>query len=99
MPLPEPTEVTPGRALLCCGARVSCSPHRPCLFPFLAPSQEDETAFHDAAKNGHVAAMEFLLAHGADLNTTGPVRAPLGSLIAGGKERGRKGAALHKGLS
>ena len=70
--------------MLCC-ARVSRSLHCPCCVPFLAPSQEDKTAFHDAAMNGHVAAMEFLLAHGADLNAKDLVRAPLGSLIAKGK--------------
>ena len=34
-------------------------------------------ALHLAAENGHVAAMELLLAHGADLNAKGLVRAPL----------------------
>ena len=58
------------------------------------------TAFHFAAENGHVAAMELLLAHGADPNAKDPVRAPLRSLLAGEKrERWRKGAALHEGLS
>jgi len=47
-----------------------------------------------------VAAMEFLLAHGAEPKAKGPVRAPLRSLLAGEKrERGRKGVALHEGLS
>jgi len=36
-------------------------------------------AFHYAAKNGHVAAMDFLLAHGADLNARDRVRALLGA--------------------
>ena len=79
MPLPEPTEVIPGRAFLWCGARVSCSLHRPCLVPFLAPSLTGKMAFHYAAKNGHVAAMDFLLAHGADLNARDRVRALLGA--------------------
>ena len=34
-------------------------------------------AFHFAAEYGHVAAMELLLAHGADPNAKGGVRAPL----------------------
>ena len=58
------------------------------------------TAFHNAAVNGHVAAMELLLAHGADPNAKNEVRAPLGSFMPWGrKERGSKGAALHEGLS
>ena len=85
--LPEPTEVTPERALLCCGARVSCSPHRPCLVPFLAPSQYGKTAFHLTAMSGHVAAMELLLAQGADPTAKDEVRAPLGSFMAGGERR------------
>ena len=67
---------------LCCGARVSCSPHRPCLVPFLAPSQYGKTAFHYAVENGHVAAMELLLAQGADPKAKDEVSAPLGSLMA-----------------
>ena len=63
-----------------CFARVSCSLHRPCRVPFLAPSQFGRTAFHYAAENGHVAAMEFLVAHGADPNAADEVRAPLGAL-------------------
>ena len=51
--------------------------HRSCLVPFLAPSQDGWTAFHFAAMNGHVAAMEFLLAHGADPKAKDEVRAPL----------------------
>jgi len=68
VPLPEPTEVTPGRALLCCGARVSFSPHRPCLVLFLAPSQRGTTAFHYAAELGQcsTAGVLALLAAGAD---------------------------------
>jgi len=49
--------------------------------------------------NGHVAAMEFLLAHGADPLAVSKVHAPIGALWLGGKKRGRKGAALHEGLS
>jgi len=41
-------------------------------------------ALHFAAKNGHVAAMELLLAHGADPMAEDRVRAPPGSLIAKG---------------
>ena len=65
--------------------------HRPCLVHFLAPSQDGRTAFHYAAYNGHVAAMEFLLAHGADPNAKGPVRAPLEAywLKKKGREEGR----------
>ena len=54
--------------------------HRLCLVPFLASSQDCETAFHFAAENGHVAAMEFLLAHGADPKAKDWVRAPLEAL-------------------
>jgi len=74
--------------------------HRPCFFPFLAPSQYGRTAFHYAAYNGHVAAMEFLLAHGADPKAKDEVRAPLEAfwLEKEGRE-GVKGAALHEGLS
>ena len=43
--------------------------------------------------------MEMLAAMGADLNAATKVHAPLGALWLGGKERGRKGAALHEGLS
>ena len=60
-----------------CLARVSCSLHRPWLVPFLAPSQGGMTALHYAAMSGHVAAMELLLAHGADPNAKDRVRAPL----------------------
>ena len=63
------------------------------------PSQEDKTALHYAAENGLVAMMETLAAMGADLNAATKVHAPLGALWLGGKERGRKGAALHEGLS
>ena len=68
MPLPELTEVTPGRAFLWCGARVSCSPHRPCLVPFLALSQDGNTALHFAAKYGDclTAVVLALLGAGAD---------------------------------
>ena len=72
-------------------SRVSCSPHRPCLVPFLAPSQHGETALHYAAMSGHVAAMELLLAHGADPMAKDMVRAPLGSLMAGGGRREERG--------
>ena len=74
--------------------------HRPCLDPFLAPSQYGITAFHFAAENRHVAAMEFLLAHGADPKAKDGVRAPLEAnwLEKEGRE-GVKGAALHEGLS
>ena len=51
--------------------------HRPCLVPFLAPSQCGRTAFFYAAMNGHAAAMELLLAHGADPKAEDEVRAPL----------------------
>ena len=53
-------------------------------------------AFHYAAKNGHVAAMEFLLAHGADPKAKDWVRAPLEAfwLEKEGRE-GVKGAALR----
>ena len=79
--LPEPTEVTPGRAPPCAlRERVSCSLHRPCRVPFLAPSQYGRTAFHLAAENGHVAAMELLAAMGADPNAKDGVRAPRGAL-------------------
>ena len=78
------TAPSPRRLLLAepplCFARVSCSLHRPCRVPFLAPSQDGKTAFHLAAENGHVAAMELLLAHGADLNAKDRVRAPLEAL-------------------
>ena len=78
------TAPSPRRSLLAvppplCFARVSCSLHRPCRVPFLAPSQNGNTAFHLAAENGHVAAMELLLAHGADPNAKDGVRAPLGA--------------------
>ena len=62
-----------------CFARVSCSLHRPCRVLFLAPSKNGKTALHVAAKKGRVAAMEFLLAKGADKNAKGKVRAPLGA--------------------
>ena len=75
VPLPEPTEVMPSRALLWCACLVLM--HRPFLVPFLAPSQYCRTAFHYAAENGHVAAMEFLLAHGADPKANVMVRALL----------------------
>ena len=52
--------------------------HRPCLVPFLAPSQYGMTAFHFAAESRHVAAMELLLVHGAVLNAS--VRSPLKAL-------------------
>ena len=85
---------SPRRLLLVvpsCGARVSCTPHRPCLVPFLAPSQYGRTAFHNAARNGHVAAMEFLLALGADPKAEDGVRAPLEAywLEKEGREGGR----------
>ena len=73
---------------MCCGARVPCSLHRPCLVPFLALLQYDRTAFHYAAAKGHVAAMELLVASGLDgpyLNARDKVRAPLGSLMTAGK--------------
>ena len=63
-----------------CFARVSCSLHRPCRVPFLAPSQFGSTAFHYAAENGHVVVMELLAAMGADLNAKDKVRAPLEAL-------------------
>ena len=63
-----------------CFARVSCSLHRPCRVPFLAPSQRVRTALHNAAMFGHVAAMELLLAHGADPLAVDEVRAPLEAL-------------------
>ena len=72
---------------MCCAALFSHSLHRPCRVSFLAPSQYGRTAFHYAAANGHVAAMEFLLAHGADLNAKTNVRAPLGSLMTNGERR------------
>ena len=58
------------------------------------------TAFHFAAENRHVAAMEFLLAHGADPKAKDEVRTPLEAfwLEKEGRE-GVKGAALHEGLS
>ena len=62
-----------------CFARVSCSLHRLCRVLFLAPSQHGRTALHYAAKNGHVAAMEFLLANSADPNFRDVVRALLGT--------------------
>jgi len=99
LPLPEPTEDTRGRALMCCGARVSCLLHRPCPVPILAPSQDGKTALHFAAMKGAEAAIKLLFANGADLNTKDWVRTPLRSLLTGGKERGRKGAALHESLS
>ena len=83
----------------CALLRVSCSLHRPCRVPFLAPSQDGKTAFHLAAANGRVAAMEFLLAHGADLNAVDEVRAPLEVLWLEVRMEGVKGAALHEGLS
>ena len=48
-------------------------------------------AFHFAAEIGHVAAMEFLLAHGSDPNTEDLVRAPLEAywLKKEGREEGR----------
>ena len=53
-----------------------------------------------AAEKSHVAAMEFLVAHGADLNAKDKVRAPLGSSMTyGGKKRGSKSAAVLEGLS
>ena len=85
LPFPEPTKDTRDCALLCCGARVSCLMHRPCRVPFLVPSQYGKTALLYAAENGHVAAMELLLACGADLNAMDGVRAPLGSFLTGGK--------------
>ena len=65
--------------------------HRSCPVPFLAPSQHGWTAFHYAAENGHVAAMEFLLAHGADPKAEDKVRAPLEAywLEKEGREGGR----------
>ena len=74
-----------------CFPCVSCSLHRLCRVLFLAPSQFVSTALHYAAKNGHVAAMEFLLAHGADPNAEDEVRAPLEAywLEKEGREGGR----------
>ena len=60
-----------------CFARVSCSLHRPCRVPFLAPSQYGKTSFHLAAEKGLVAVMVLLLAHGADPLAADEVRAPL----------------------
>jgi len=105
---PEPTSMllcAPPRAqrgfsrtcfpVLCCAAaRVPCSLHRPCRVPFLAPSQDGMTAFHFAAKNGHVAAMELLLAHGADPNAKDKVRAPLEALWLG--KEGREGVRVQR---
>ena len=68
-------------------ARVSCSLHRPWLVPFLAPWQDGMTAFHFAAKNGHLAAMELLLAHGADPKAKDVVRAPLKTKWLEGKKK------------
>ena len=77
----------------------SCAVLRACLVltaspvpcPFLAPSQDGKTALHFAAMNGHVAAMELLLAHGADPNAKDRVRAPLEAywLEKEGREGGR----------
>ena len=47
--------------------------------------------------NGHVAAMELLLALGADLNAKDWVRAPLGSLMAGGKREREEGCSAARG--
>jgi len=77
----------------------SCSLHRPYRVPFLAPSQGGKTAFHFAAANGHVAAMEFLLAHGADPNAKDWVRTTRKFNDLGGKKLGSKGAALYETLS
>ena len=55
--------------------------------PFRAPAQVGKTALHNAAKNGLVAVMEALAAKGANLNAATKVRAPLRSLMPGGKER------------
>ena len=54
-----------------------------------------QLAFVYAAENGHVAAMKLLLAHGADPNAEGPVRAPLEAywLEKEGREEGRVSAA------
>jgi len=54
------------------------------LGPFCATSQDGKTALHYAAENGLEAVMEALAAKGADLNAATKVRAPLGSLMAGG---------------
>jgi len=103
--LRAPPKAHEGYSRMCltvlCFARVSCSPHRPCCVPFLAPSQHGKTAFYLAAENGHVAAMEFFLAHGADPNAKDkvPVLAPLEAYGLRVKERGGKDAALHEGLS
>jgi len=75
-------------------AHVSCS----LLRRFHVPSQDGETLRFAVMKN-NVAAMKRLLAHGVDLNAKDGVRASLASFLTGGKERGRKGAALHEGLS
>ena len=74
---PSPRRLLQGRAPLCCAALFSHSLYRPCCV--LAPSQDGETVSHLAAENGHVTAMEFLLAHGAYLNAKDEVRAPLES--------------------
>ena len=80
-----------------CFARVSCLPHRSCLVPFLAPSQGGKTAFHFAAENGHVAAMEFLLAHGADPKAKDWVRAPLEAFWLEKKGREGEGGRAARG--
>jgi len=51
------------------------------------------TAFHYAAENDHVAAMEFALAHGADMNAKDGVResaAAVGALAAVATRRCRR---------
>ena len=68
--------------------------HRLCLVHFLAPSQIGRTAFHLAAENGHVAAMEFLLAHGADPNAKDKVRAPLEAYWL--EKEGREGVWVQR---
>ena len=68
--------------------------HRPCLVPFLAPSQDGETAFHLAAENGHVAAVEFFLAHGVDPNAENEVRALLEAYWL--EKEGREGLRVQR---
>ena len=55
------------------------------------------TAFDFAAGKVHVAAMELLLAHGADPNAKDEVRVPLGSLMAGGKREREEGCSAALG--
>ena len=68
-----------------CFARVSCSLHRPCRVPFLAPSQGGTTAFHLAAAIGcPTAGVLALLAAGADRTATNRVSAMVNKGHCGG---------------